>query len=143
LAGPNVTQKVIGFFQAHGDARFTWWHRANDDHKPNTINRAGFKRMLNQDGTAINSNADHHKAYGDKMHPDDAEQSSQEYFVFSEVFREEICKGFNPKTVTRLLIERGLLVTDSDGSATRKERLPGMGPARVYSFKPEIVGLSM
>ncbi|MFC0169668.1 DUF927 domain-containing protein [Pseudoduganella danionis] len=139
----SILRQVCGFFQSHGDARFTWWHRANDDHKPNTINRAGFKRMLSRDGAAINSNADHHKAYGDKMHPDDAEQSSQEYFVFSEVFRDEICKGFNPKTVTRLLVDRGLLMTDSDGSATRKERLPGMGPARVYRFKPEIVGLNV
>jgi putative DNA primase/helicase len=139
----SILRQVSGFFQAHGDARFTWWHRANDDHKPNTINRAGFKRMLSRDGTAINSNADHHKAYGDKMHPDDAEHASQEYFVFSEIFRDEICKGFNPKTVTRLLVEQGLLLTDSDGGATRKERLPGMGMARVYRFKPEVVGLNV
>lgn len=138
----SILRQVSGFFQAHGEARFVWWHRATDDHKPNTINRAGFKRLLTRDGTAINTNADHHKEYGDKVHPADAEETQQEYFVLSEVFRDEICKGFNPKTVTRLLIERGLLMTDSDGSATRKERLPGIGPSRVYRFKPEIVGLS-
>jgi len=137
----SILRQVSGFFQAHGEARFVWWHRATDDHKPNTINRAGFKRLLTRDGTAINSNADHHKAYGDKMHPAEAEEARQEYFVLSEVFRDEICKGFNPKTVTRLLIERDLLVTDSDGGATRKERLPGIGAARVYRFKPEIAGV--
>lgn len=70
-------------------------------------------------------------------------EARQEYFVLSEVFRDEICKGFNPKTVTRLLIDRGLLVTDSDGGATRKERLPGIGAARVYRFKPEIAGVDV
>ena len=139
----SILRQVSGFFQAHGEARFAWWHRAMDDHKPNTIMRAGFKRLLTRDGTAINSNADHHKAYGDKMHPAEAEEARQEYFVLSEVFRDEICKGFNPKTVTRLLIERGLLVTDSDGGATRKERLPGIGAARVYRFKPEIAGVDV
>lgn len=139
----SILRQVSGFFQAHGEARFVWWHRATDDHKPNTIMRAGFKRLLTRDGTAINSNADHHKAYGDKMHPAEAEEARQEYFVLSEVFRDEICKGFNPKTVTRLLIDRGLLVTDSDGGATRKERLPGIGAARVYRFKPEIAGVDV
>src|SRR5471032_666570 len=139
----SILRQVSGFFQAHGEARFVWWHRATDDHKPNTINRAGFKRLLTKDGTAINSNADHHKAYGDRVHPAEAEEARQEYFVLSEVFRDEICKGFNPKTVTRLLIERGLLATDSDGSPTRKERLPGIGPSRVYRFKPEIAGIGV
>jgi putative DNA primase/helicase len=37
----SIIRQVSGFFQVHGDARFVWWHRANDDRKPNTINRAG------------------------------------------------------------------------------------------------------
>jgi putative DNA primase/helicase len=137
----SILRQVSGFFQAHGESRFVWWHRATDDHKPNTINRAGFKRLLSADGTAINSNSDHHKAYGDKVHPADAEAARQEYFVLPEVFRNEVCKGYNPKTVTRLLVERGLLVTDGEASVTRKERLPGIGLMRVYRFTPDIVGL--
>lgn len=140
----SILQQVSGFFQAHGEARFVWWHRATDDHKPNTINRAGFKRLLTGDGTAISSDADHYAAYGDKVHPKDAESSEQEYFVLPEVFKSEICKGFNPKNVTRLLIERGLLMTEGEGDkagATRKERLPGLGLVRCYRFKPGIVGV--
>jgi putative DNA primase/helicase len=134
-----ILQQVSAFFQLHGEARFVSWHRATDDHKPNTINRAGFRRMLTNEGVAINSNMDHHKAYGDVIHPKDAEGIEYEYYVLSEVFKKEICKGFNPKSVTRLLIERGLLVTDKD-SATRKERLPGLGLVRCYRLKPEIIG---
>ncbi|MCE3603007.1 DUF927 domain-containing protein [Massilia sp. P8910] len=137
----SILQQVSAFFQLHGEARFVSWHRATDDHKPNTINRAGFRRMLTGEGVAINSNADHHKAYGDRVHSKDAEGIEQEYFVLPEVFKTEICKGFNPKNVTRLLIERGLLVTDGTASATRKERLPGLGLVRCYRFKPEIVGI--
>ncbi|MET3130288.1 putative DNA primase/helicase [Oxalobacteraceae bacterium GrIS 1.11] len=136
----SILRQVSAFFQLHGEARFVSWHRATDDHKPNTINRAGFRRMLTSEGIAINTNSDHHKAYGDITHPKDAEATEQEYFVLPEVFKNEICKGFNPKSVTRLLIERGLLVTDKD-SATRKERLPGLGLVRCYRFKPEIVGI--
>lgn len=140
----SILRQVSGFFQAHGEARFVWWHRATDDHKPNTINRAGFKRLLASDGTAISTNADHYAAYGDKVHPKDAEESEQEYFVLPEVFKSEICKGFNAKTVTRLLIERGLLMTEGEGDkagATRKERLPGLGLVRCYRFKPGIIGV--
>src|SRR5471032_2461106 len=137
----SILRQVSGFFQAHGEARFVWWHRALDDHKPNTMQRAGFKRMIARDGTAISSGAEHHKVYGDRMHPTEAEETEQEYFVLSEVFKNEICKGFNPKTVTKLLIERGLLMTDGAASATRKERLPGMGIVRCYRFKPGVVGI--
>lgn len=136
----SILQQVSAFFQLHGEARFVPWHRAADDHKPNTINRAGFRRMLTSEGAPINSNADHHKEYGDVIHPREAEGTEQEYFVLPEVFRKEICKGFNPKSVTRLLIERGLLVTDKDG-ATRRERLPTLGLVRCYRFKPGIVGI--
>ncbi|MES2935293.1 MAG: DUF927 domain-containing protein [Pseudomonadota bacterium] len=140
----SILRQVSGFFQAHGEARFVWWHRAMDDHKPNTINRAGFKRMLTSGGTAINSNADHHKEFGDRVHPTDAEESETEYFVLPEVFKSEICKGFNPKTVTQLLIKYDLLTIEGKGdkaSATRKERLPGLGHVRCYRFKPGIIGV--
>jgi putative DNA primase/helicase len=137
-----ILSQVSGFFQMHGDSRFVWWHRATDDRKPNTINRAGFKRLLTPDGEPIKSNTDHHKEFGDIVHPDIAEDCSLEYFVLPEVFRSEVCKGLNIKTVVRLLIERGYLVAEGTGDkqrADRKERLPGIGLARCYRFKPGVV----
>lgn len=133
-----ILSQVSGFFQAHGSSRFTPWHRSTDDHAPNTINRAGFRRMIAGDGTEINSNTDHHRAYGDAIHPEDGAKIEQEYFVMPEVFRNEICKGFNPKVVTQLLITKGLLMTEG-ASATRSERIPGLGKVRCYRFKPGIV----
>jgi len=136
-----IIRQVSGFFQAHGESRFVWWHRALDDHKPNTINRAGFKRMLTRDGKQINSNMDHHKSFGDAVHPDDAESTELEYFVLVETFRNEICKGFSHKAVAQLLIERGLLIPGGAGDNSRadsKVRLPGIGSARCYRFAPNI-----
>ena len=138
----SIIRQVSSFFQMHGDSRFVWWHRATDDRRPNTINRAGFKRILTKDGSPINSNGDHYKEYGDVVHPADAEGIELEYFVLRDVFRTEICKGFSPKAVAQLLIERGLLMPEGVGDnarADRKERLPGMGSARCYRFTPKIV----
>lgn len=138
----SILQQVSAFFQLHGEGRFVPWHRGTDDHKPNTISRAGFRRMLTSEGVPINSKADHHKAYGDVIHPTESEGIEYEYFVFTEIFKKEICKGFNPKSVARLLAERGLLVTDKDG-ATQKVRLPGIGPTRLYRFNPGVVSIEL
>lgn len=138
----SILRQVSGFFQAHGSARFTQWHRSTDDHAPNTINRAGFRRMITAEGTAINSNEDHHKAYGDVVHPDESAGVVQEYYVMPEVFRNEICKGFNHKIVAQLLIAKDLLMTEGSGdkaSATRSERIPGLGKVRCYRFKPGVM----
>jgi len=135
----SILRQVGAFFQAHGNARFTAWHRASDDHAPNTINRAGLRRMVSGDGTAINSHKDHHKAYGDVIHPDESDKIEQEYFVLPEVFKAEICKGFDPKMVAKLLVEKGYLMPESSTTPTRKERLPTIGHLRVYRFLPSVV----
>jgi putative DNA primase/helicase len=138
-----ILRQVSSFFQLHGGSRFVFWHRAADDHAPNVINRAGFRRMIAGDGTEIHSNADHHKKFGDALHAEDAREVEYEYFMFTEVFINEVCKGFDPKLVTRLLIERDLLMpeTGAKPSATRKERPPGMARIRMYRFKPGIVSI--
>jgi putative DNA primase/helicase len=134
----SILRQVSAFFQAHGNARFTPWHRATDDHAPNTINRAGLRKMIASDGTAINSHADHHKAFGDAIHPKESDMIEQEYYVLPEVYRNEICKGFDHKTVSKLLIKHGMLEPGKK-SATRSERLPGIGNISCYRFKPAVL----
>jgi len=63
-----------------------------------------------------------------------------EFYVFSEVFRYEIVKGFEVQWVVRLLTERDLLYRDSAGKAQWSPRLPGLGKTRIYRFKAEILG---
>ena len=56
----------------------------------------------------------------------------------SEPFRREICKGYDPRFVARVLAKRGHLVPGEGGRADRKERLPGLGGVRCYRVKPSI-----
>jgi putative DNA primase/helicase len=88
--------QVRSFIQLHGAGRFTWWHRAGDDHAPNTLARAGYRRMVTPEGKPVKANTDHQREYGEHMSHADAEETSVVYFVFPEVFDKELCQGFDP-----------------------------------------------
>jgi putative DNA primase/helicase len=134
----QMLAQVRSFLQLHGSGRFTWWHRAADDHAPNTLSRAGYKRIMGEDGKPVRSNAEHQREYGERMTDTDAQGVSVEYFIFPEVFDKEVCQGFDPLAVKRLLRDAGHLHSESDTRFDRKERLPGIGNARVIKIKPSI-----
>jgi putative DNA primase/helicase len=104
LDATAILSQVKGFFEEHGESRFT---SLDDDFNHATNRRAGFSR--DSDG-------------------------GTEFIVLPEVFKSEICSGFNATTVTKILIEQGWLVTGSDGKAQVRETLPGIGRARCYVF---------
>ena len=123
-----MLSQVRQFFELHGDARFTDWERAIDDHAPKTINRAGFRKLRNaedENGQAI------YEA-GERV-------METEFYVLQEVFVSEVCKGHDRKTVCRLLVDLGYLKMEGE-SFTRKERLPGIGNARCYRITPKLLG---
>lgn len=126
--------QVRQFFELHGDARFTDWERATDDHAPKTVNRAGFRKY--RDATDENGNPVYY----------DGEAANRavevELYVLLEVFRQEVCKGFDHRAVSRLLAERGALITEGQ-SYTRKERLPGLGNVRCYRINLNALGESL
>lgn len=105
-----LLRQVRQFFEIHGEARFSPWDRALDDHAPRTSNRAGFVRR-------------------------DVTSNSLTYYVTVEVFRQEICKGFDYRDAQKILHEHGW-ITCTEGKEfrhTRKERLPGYGkPIQCY-----------
>ncbi len=106
--------QVRQFFELHGDARFTDWERATDDHAPKTVNRAGFRRMVENTGET-------------------------EFYVLREVFRGEVCKGLDYRAIAKLLA--GLECLEMEGrSYTRKERLPGMGNTACYRINAKLWG---
>jgi putative DNA primase/helicase len=114
--GPSEINKGLAqvrrFFQAHGASRFVPW---GDPNRP-VINRAGF--VEHDEGGA-----------GDA------------FYVFGEVFRDEVCQGFDPKVLARELISRGLLSPSSAGEPTTNKRLPGMNrPQRVYVITSAVLG---
>jgi len=55
-----------------------------------------------------------------------------EYWVLPEVFRNEICKGFDHKMVCRELIKQDILSAGNNGGYQMNKRLPGMGQKKVY-----------
>ncbi|MFZ5522396.1 MAG: DUF927 domain-containing protein [Pseudomonadota bacterium] len=101
--------QVRAFFEAHGASRF----QDVDDQDARIPNRAGFWRT-GHDG-------------------------ARQYLVLPEVFRREVCAGFDPKAAAATLAAAGVLQPSRDGKASRSERLPGVGATvRVYVFTAKV-----
>lgn len=137
--------QVRAFLEKNGDAMFTWWHRATDDHRPNTALRVGFKRWVNADGDPVKrTTADD---YCDARAPDggrsmDDDSLSLEYLVLPEQFRGEVCKGLRPDFVAQVLKDAGCL-NHEKGRLTRNHRLPGMGSTKVFHILPTIFSVDV
>lgn len=138
-----MLRQVRGFFEAHGEGRFTWWHRAADDHNAKTLQRAGFRRMVSEDGKPIKNDAEHQREYGERMPVAEGERVCLEYFVLPEVFRTEICRGFDHKAVCKVLLQYGCLKPSKSRDYDAKHRLPGLGLAWCYHFTPAIMELDV
>ncbi len=137
-----MLRQVRRFLEAHGEGRFTWWHRAADDHSAKTLHRAGFRRMVGADGKPIKSDAEHEREYGPRMPTVLAEGVSVEFFVLPETFKGEVCQGFAHDAVAKVLAEHDCLVADA-GRYTVKPRLPGVGLTRCYHITPAIFALDV
>ena len=108
----TAIEQVAEFLTMHGTARF----QPIDGDGPAIIhNRAGFRRQ-DQLGKA-------------------------EYLIPATIWKGEVCRGLNPKAVTKLLLERGHLVPDAAGNkASVVVNAPGMGKARFYIVRQSIFG---
>lgn len=138
-----MLRQVRAFLESHGEGRFTWWHRAGDDHAAKTLHRAGFRRMVSEDGKPIKSDAEHQRAYGDCMASTMAESVSTEYFIHAETFKAEVCRGFDAGAVARVLLDRECLIPDKGRPFDCKPRLPGVGLSRCYRISPAIFALDL
>jgi putative DNA primase/helicase len=99
-------EQVAQFFELHGESRFS---SLDIDSTPEvrTINRAGFRQHVD---------------------------CRLEYFVLTESWRAEVCKGIDPTYTARLCVQHGLIKPDSEGKPTSTHRLGDMGRQRVYHF---------
>lgn len=130
-----MLSQVRGFFELHGEARFTDWNRtvADDTHAAKTVSRAGYRKHTeakDDEGSPI---------YTGESYPEGDEKRAKdtEYYVFPTIFESEVCKGFDYRVVCRLLAERGVLITEGQ-SFKRKERLPGGEHPRCYRITSKI-----
>lgn len=138
-----MLRAVRRFLEMHGEGRFTWWHRGADDHNAKTLQRAGFRRMLNAQGEPIKTNGQHAQEFGDKMPASMGVDVSVEFFILAETFRAEVCQGFDYQAVCRVLVERGCLAPDKGRSFDCKPRLPGLGLSWSYRVTPEIFNIDI
>lgn len=104
----TLMDQVRAFFEVHGSSRF---EEIGGRFEHRVANRAGFVRKSDDiDG-----------------------EREREYLVLPEVFKREVCVGFDLRTAGKVLLAAGWLKPGSNGRATRTERLPGMGDkTRVY-----------
>lgn len=112
----NALAQVRHFFQQHGESRFSIWHDSEDEmQSQKTFNRAGFRKAPYKGGSC-------------------------EYFVFKEVFENEICSGLDHLYVAKVCALNGYLIVDSENRMTRSERLPSHEKStRVYRFTSRVM----
>lgn len=107
--------QVRRFIEQHGESRFTLWDGTNEnDATSRTINRAGFRRVCNDGRT--------------------------EYFILPEAYKQEVCKGLDPRYVTSVLTKKRYLSTTTAGAAQVQTRLPGIGKKRIYHLNADFMG---
>jgi putative DNA primase/helicase len=134
----EALRQVRGWLEKNGDALLTWWHRAMDDHRPNTALRAGFKRLVDDAGVPIKF--DSATDYLDARAPEGDRTSDAalvEYLIFPEQFKTEVCKGLDHAFVARVLKEAGCLKHERD-RLTMKHRIKGIGLAPVFHILPSV-----
>lgn len=61
------------------------------------------------------------------------------FYVYPNVYRKEVCKGFDPKYVTKVCLARGLIVQGNKGEACPTWRAPGEGSKRFYHFTKAVL----
>ena len=99
--------------------------------------------MLNADGEPIKSNSQHGTEFGDRMPAALGEGVSFEYFILPEVFRAEVCQGFDYQAVARVLLEHGALLPGTGRAFDCKQRLPGLGVSNCYRITPALFALDV
>jgi hypothetical protein len=99
--------QIRAFFENSGTSRFDNFREPNNER---ITNRAGFYKT------------------------DDA--GFRVYMVLPEVFKNELCKGFEPRMVTRILLSAGWIIPAPDGNASYKPRIRGVGTPRLYVRRP-------
>lgn len=105
----NILSSIRLFFEQHGSSRFDD-STANSEHR--IINRAGFMNF---------------------------ENGVKKYYVLTEVFKQDICSGFDYNHVVRILKKHGWIDLDSAGKSTKPKQLPTSDkPTRVYVFNEKM-----
>lgn len=102
-------EQVRRFFQEHGNSRF---EDVNATEPRTTGKRAGYRRE---------------------------ENGNMQFIVFPEVFRKEVCAGFDVKMICCELKKAGILLSGK-GQDTKNSRIPGGYQKKMYVLTSDILG---
>jgi uncharacterized protein (DUF927 family) len=105
----RAVRQVARFIQAHGTSRF----ENQEDDKVKVLNRAGFR-------------------FKDKG-------GNWEYWILTEVFKDEVCQGFNASSIAAELKRQGYLKIEAESRYTYQRRVPGMGKPYFYVINSKIL----
>lgn len=105
----NAIRQIRAFLERHGSSRF----QDIDNEDARIHDRAGFKRK-GADGET-------------------------EYLILPEVFRSEVCEGYDVRMVAKVLIERGYLTKGDGRNFPKRETVPELRRMRVYVVRGSIM----
>lgn len=102
--------QVQRFIEQHGDSRFALWGEniSSGDSGRVIVNRAGFRKPTGDGGST--------------------------YYVLPQVWRFEICAGFDARAIAQALVARGMMLKGKDGKPQTPQRLPGFGKSAVRCY---------
>ena len=130
-----MLRQVRQFIGAHGSSRFAWTHKTLLDGADKTLHRAGFRRLVTKGGKPIaRSEWEISEANGD---------AQMEYLVLSETFQKEVCAGFDPAAVARVLQDHDCLIAPEKGRNNTNVYVPGEGNVKCYRIQPKIMELDL
>ena len=70
----------------------------------------------------------------------DTSRRTIRFYIQQEVFKSDVCRGFNCRDVAKVLANAGLLRLDSEGKSTRTVRIPNMSKSpRVFDISSDIL----
>lgn len=139
----EAVRQVRYWIEKNGDANLTPWHRISDFKKANTPMRGGFRRLVDESGVPIKFDAA--QAYtDDNTLPEktSTDTALTEYLITVEAFKRDVCKGYDPGFVARVMKDMGLLVHEPD-RLTIKHRVPSLGKQAFYHVKPGILSVDL
>lgn len=126
-----MIEAVREFLERYGEGAFSLWHRVGDDRAPKTPDAVGVRRWIQPDGEPITRAAQ-------ILESSEGADFRTEYFIQPTMFRNRVVKGFDPKRVARVLIDRGYARPGETWNLCPKVRLPGLGRVRCYHILPTI-----
>jgi putative DNA primase/helicase len=131
--------QVKAWIEKNGDALLTWLHRSHDDHRPNTALRAGFKRLMGEDGKPLK--VDEAMEYMERRSAAESSErfnATTDYLILPEAWKREVCKGLDAAAVAELMRKRGHLEHEA-GRLMRSHRVPGLGRVKLYHLKSSLL----